>query len=319
MAVPSRECPSTISGSRKNFFTIKGRIPPAEVVPVTTQAAVAKHAGHIVVLSLYRPNCPKDDRAGRDSTPSPMVRAWALPLCCFAMTELLFRDDAYLKTATARVVAVHERGLELDRTVFYPLGGGQPGDTGALVRASGERIPIVDTRKGNVVDSVVHIPAAAPGLAEVGETVSLEIDWQRRYALMRLHTALHVMSCVVVAPVTGGNMSPDKGRLDFDIDMSLLDAAKIERETNALIARGLDTETVWITDEELDARPDLVKTMSVQPPRGAGRVRLLRIPGIDLQPCGGTHVKNIGEIGAIRVLKIRSEGKHNKRVEIALA
>jgi misacylated tRNA(Ala) deacylase len=126
------------------------------------------------------------------------------------------------------------------------------------------------------------------------------------------------MSCVVVAPVTGGNMSPDKGRLDFDIDMSLLDAAKTERETNALIARGLDTETVWITDEELEARPDLVKTMSVQPPRGAGRVRLLRIPGIDLQPCGGTHVKNIGEIGAIRVLKIRSEGKHNKRVEIAL-
>jgi misacylated tRNA(Ala) deacylase len=234
------------------------------------------------------------------------------------MTELLFRDDAYLKTATARVVALHERGLELDRTIFYPLGGGQPGDTGSLVRASGERIPIVDARKGNV-DSVVHISSASTGLAEVGETVSLEIDWQRRYALMRLHTALHVMSCVVVAPVTGGNMSPEKGRLDFDIDMSLLDAAKIERETNALIARALDTETVWITDEELDARPDLVKTMSVQPPRGAGRVRLLRIPGIDLQPCGGTHVKNIGEIGAIRVLKIRSEGKHNKRVEIALA
>jgi misacylated tRNA(Ala) deacylase len=236
------------------------------------------------------------------------------------MTELLFRDDAYLKTATARVVGWHERGLELDRTVFYPLGGGQPGDTGALIRASGERIPIVDTRKGTtVVDSVVHIPSASTGLAEVGETVDLEIDWQRRYALMRLHTALHVMSCVVIAPVTGGNISPDKGRLDFDIDMSLLDAAKIERETNALIARGLDTETVWITDEELEARPDLVKTMSVQPPRGAGRVRLLRIPGVDLQPCGGTHVKNIGEIGAIRVLKIRSEGKHNKRVEIALA
>jgi misacylated tRNA(Ala) deacylase len=243
----------------------------------------------------------------------------ALPLCCPAMTDLLFRDDAYLKTATARVVAVHERGLELDRTVFYPLGGGQPGDTGILTRSSGERIPIVDTRKGTTVDSVVHIPSASTGLAEVGETVNLEIDWQRRYALMRLHTALHVMSCVVIAPVTGGNMSSDKGRLDFDIDMSLLDAAKIERETNALIARGLDTETVWITDEELEARPDLVKTMSVQPPRGAGRIRLLRIPGIDLQPCGGTHVKNIGEIGAIRVLKIRSEGKHNKRVEIALA
>ena len=136
---------------------------------------------------------------------------------------------------------------------------------------------------------------------------------------MRLHTALHVMSCVVVAPVTGGNIAPDKARLDFDIDMSLLDAEKIARETNQLIARGVETETVWITDEELDVRPELVKTMSVQPPRGAGRVRLLKIPGIDLQPCGGTHVKNIAEIGAIRVIKIRSEGKRNRRVEIVLA
>src|ERR1700752_3736920 len=135
---------------------------------------------------------------------------------------------------------------------------------------------------------------------------------------MRLHTALHVMSCVVVAPVTGGNIAPDKARLDFDIDMSLLDAAHIEQETNALIARAIETQTVWITDEEMDARPELVKTMSVKPPRGAGRVRLLQIPGVDLQPCGGTHVANIGEIGAIRVLKIRSEGKRNKRVEIGL-
>ena len=126
------------------------------------------------------------------------------------------------------------------------------------------------------------------------------------------------MSCVVVAPVTGGNISPEKARLDFDIDMNLLDVAKIEHETNALIARGVATRTEWITDEELDARPELVKTMSVQPPRGAGRVRLVRIPGIDLQPCGGTHVANIAEIGGIRVVKIRSEGRRNRRVEIAL-
>lgn len=234
-------------------------------------------------------------------------------------TELLFRDDAYLRTATARVVAVHERGIELDRTIFYPLGGGQPGDTGVLLRANGERIPIVDTRKGETFDSVVHIPSPDAPQPEVGEPVTLEIDWDRRYALMRLHTALHVMSCVVVAPVTGGNIAPDRARLDFDIDMSLLDAQKIEQETNALIARAVDTETVWITDEELDAQPELVKTMSVKPPRGAGRIRLLKIPGIDLQPCGGTHVKNIGEIGAIRVLRIRNEGRRNKRVEIALA
>ena len=233
-------------------------------------------------------------------------------------TELLFRDDAYLRTASARVVAAHERGIEFDRTIFYPLGGGQLGDTGVLWRESGERIAIADTRKGDAIDGVLHVPASAMPRPEPGETLTLEIDWERRYSLMRLHTALHVMSCVVVAPVTGGNISPEKARLDFDIDMSLLDAERIERETNALIARGIDTETVWITDEELDARPELVKTMSVQPPRGMGRVRLLKIPGIDLQPCGGTHVKNIAEIGGIRVLKIRSEGKRNKRVEIAL-
>ena len=233
-------------------------------------------------------------------------------------TELLFRDDAYLKTATARVVALHPRGIELDRTIFYPLGGGQAGDSGVLVRAGGERIAIADTRKGDALDCVLHVPAPGMPQPEPGETLTLELDWQRRYALMRLHTALHVMSCVVVAPVTGGNISPDKARLDFDIDMSLLDAEKIERETNAMIARGVDTETVWITDAELEARPELVKTMSVQPPRGAGRVRLLSIPGIDLQPCGGTHVRNIAEIGGIRVLRIRSEGKRNRRVEIAL-
>jgi misacylated tRNA(Ala) deacylase len=234
-------------------------------------------------------------------------------------TELLFRDDAYLRTARARVLAVDERGILLDRTIFYPQGGGQQGDSGVLVRDDGSRIAIADTRKGEAPDSVLHVPAADSPRPEVGEELALAIDWERRYALMRLHTALHVMSCVVVAPVTGGNIAPDKARLDFDIDMSLLDAGRIEEETNALIGRGIATETVWISDEELDARPELVKTMSVQPPRGSGRVRLLRIPGIDLQPCGGTHVRNIGEIGGIRVLKIRSEGRRNRRVEIGLA
>jgi misacylated tRNA(Ala) deacylase len=235
------------------------------------------------------------------------------------MTELLFRDDAYLKSATARVVAARDGKVEVDRTIFYPLGGGQPGDTGFLLRENGERIAVADTRKGEAPGTVAHVLAAGTTLPSVGETVSLEIDWERRYALMRLHTALHVMSCVVVAPVTGGNIAPDKARLDFDIDITLLDAERIAAGTNELIARAVATETVWITDEELDARPELVKTMSVAPPRGAGRVRLLRIPDIDLQPCGGTHVANIGEIGGIKVLRIRNEGKRNKRVEIALA
>src|SRR4029079_16507450 len=234
------------------------------------------------------------------------------------MTSLLFRDDAYLKTATAQVIAVGERGIELDRTIFYPLGGGQPGDTGALIRQNGQRIVIAERRKGETFDSVLHIPAAGSPLPQPGETLTLEIDWDRSYALMRLHTALHVMSCVVVAPVSGGNIAPDKARLDFDIDMNLLNAERIEQGRIERRTSGTVTETVWITYEEREPRPELVKTMSVQPPRGAGRVRLLRIPGIDLQPCGGTHVANIGEIGAIRVVRIRNEGKKNKRVEIAL-
>src|SRR6266404_8669321 len=182
-------------------------------------------------------------------------------------TELLFRDDAYLKTAPARVLAAGERGIELDRTVFYPQGGGHAGDSGPLLRANGEPVAITDTRKGDAPDRVLHIVAPGSSLPQPGEAVALQIDWQRRYQLMRLHTALHLMSCVIVAPVSGGNIAPDKARLDFDIDMSLLDAERIERETNALIASGVATETVWITDEELEAQPDLVKTMSVQPPR----------------------------------------------------
>ena len=235
------------------------------------------------------------------------------------MTELLFRDDAYLTTATAQVVSADASGIVLDRTIFYPLGGGQPGDFGVLLRANGDAINVSDTRKGAQPNSVLHVIAAGQPLPEPGETLTLQLDWTRRHRLMRLHTALHVMSCVVHAPVSGGNIAPDKARLDFDIDMSLLDPKHIESATNEIIAQGIETSTVWITDEELDAKPELVKTMSVQPPRGAGRVRLLSIPGVDLQPCGGTHVRNIAEIGGIRVLKIRSEGKRNKRVEIVLA
>ncbi len=235
------------------------------------------------------------------------------------MSSLLFRDDAYLRTTTAHVTRIGARGIELDRTIFYPQGGGQAGDTGTLLRPGGERVAIRDAVKTEDGAGVLHLPAPGSTLPEVGEPLRLELDWERRYRLMRLHTALHLMSCVITAPVTGGNIVPEKARLDFDIELSQLNAGHIERETNALIARAIATETVWITDAELDAQPELVKTMSVQPPRGSGRVRLLRIPGIDLQPCGGTHVANIAEIGAIRVLRIRSEGRRNKRVEIALS
>ena len=213
-------------------------------------------------------------------------------------TELLFRADAYQTSATALVTAVNGHFIELDRTIFYPTGGGQPGDIGTLVHADNRRTAIIDTRKGESPDTVLHVAAPDSPLPAVGASMALEIDWPRRHRLMRLHTALHV---------------------DFDVDLSLLDAAHIEREVNAITARAIETETVWITDEELEARPELVKTMSVQPPRGAGRVRLLRIPGVDLQPCGGTHVRNLAEIGPIRVIRIRNEGKRNKRVEITFA
>jgi misacylated tRNA(Ala) deacylase len=230
------------------------------------------------------------------------------------MSELLFRGDPYLKSCAATVIAVQGDAVELDRTVFYPLGGGQAGDTG---RIGSWRV--LDTRKGpGASDSVLHIlePGAAP---PVGSTVELELDWERRHRLMRLHTALHLLGAVVKAPVTGGRIGEDKAHLDFDVDMSRLVAGDIEAQLNELVHAAVDTRARWITDAELDAHPELVKTMSVAPPRGEGRVRLLEIPGIDLQACGGTHVANTAEIGRLQVVRIRSEGKRNKRVTLELA
>lgn len=229
------------------------------------------------------------------------------------MAELLFREDPYLRACEATVTAVHEGGVELDRTIFYPLGGGQAGDTG---RVGDWRV--VDTRKGDSGDSVIHVlePGARP---TPGTKLPIEIDWERRYRLMRLHTALHLLGSLVKAPVTGGRIAPDKAHLDFDIEMEKLAKDDIEAQVNALVDAKIDTRVSWITDAELDARPDLVRTMSVAPPRGEGRVRLLEIPGLDLQACGGTHVRNTGEIGRLAVARIRSEGKRNKRVTLTLA
>src|SRR5919197_707128 len=229
------------------------------------------------------------------------------------MAALLFRDDPYLRACEATVVAVHGDTVELDRTVFYPLGGGQAGDTGRLGSWR-----VLDTRKGASADSVLHIlePGAAP---PVGSTLGAELDWERRHRLMRLHTALHLLGAVVKAPVSGGRIGEDKAHLDFDVDMSRLVAGDIERQLNELVVRKVDTRVRWITYAEFDARPELVKTMSVAPPRGEGRVRLLEIPGIDLQACGGTHVANTAEIGRLKVVRIRSEGKRNKRVTLELA
>lgn len=229
------------------------------------------------------------------------------------MTELLFRDDPYLAACEATVLAVHGDAVELERTVFYPTGGGQPGDTGRI----GEW-RVIDTRKGETPDSVLHVlEPGAPIVA--GMTLPISIDWERRHRLMRSHTALHLMCAVVKAPVTGGRMAADKAHLDFDIEIERLVKEEIEAGIKALVAAGHETRPRWITDAELDARPELVKTMSVAPPRGEGRVRLLEIPGVDLQACGGTHVRNTAEIGAVTVARIRSEGKRNKRVTLVLA
>lgn len=235
------------------------------------------------------------------------------------MTELLYRGDAYLRACQSTVVATRDGALELDRTVFYPLGGGQPGDTGVLRLANGSVMRVVDTRKGESEERVLHLlePGAVPPPA--GTAVQADLDWERRYRHMRFHTALHLLGVVVGAPVTGGRIGEDKAHLDFDIDMDRLVAPDIEARVNALVTAGHATSTRWITDAELDARPDLVRTMSVAPPRGAGRVRLLEIPGVDLQACGGTHVANTREIGPLAVVKIRSEGKRNRRVTLAFA
>jgi misacylated tRNA(Ala) deacylase len=208
---------------------------------------------------------------------------------------------------------VQDNVVELDRTVFYPQGGGQAGDTG---RIGAWRV--VDTRKGASGDAVLHIlePGAKP---EPGMKLPIEIDWDRRHRLMRLHTALHLLGAVVKAPVTGGRIGDDKAHLDFDIEMEKLVKEAIEARLNELTSSSLETRARWITDAELDARPELVKTMSVAPPRGEGRVRLLEIPGVDLQACGGTHVRNTAEIGRLAVARIRSEGKRNKRVTLTFS
>jgi len=230
------------------------------------------------------------------------------------MTELLFRDDAYLQTCSAAVVALHGNAIELDRTVFYPAGGGQPGDSG---RIAGLRV--ADARKGENGERVLHVLEAGAPLPPPGTAVEVEIDWERRYRHMRFHTALHLLCAVVHAPVTGGRIAADKAHLDFDAEMERLVKEEIEAGLNALVAAGHAARARWVSEAELDARPELVRTMSVAPPRGEGRVRLLEIPGVDLQACGGTHVANTREIGSLSVAKIRSEGKRNKRVTLAFA
>ncbi|MCS6921378.1 MAG: alanyl-tRNA editing protein [Elioraea sp.] len=237
------------------------------------------------------------------------------------MTELLFRADAYLAEASARVVAVTSMGVVLDRTVFYAAAGGQPGDTGVLRRADGTSAVVIDTVKGEN-GSILHRLAEGSALPEPGEEVVAAIDWPRRHRLMRMHTALHLLCALIPgAAVTGGAIGDGKGRLDFDLPAAP-DRAALDEGLARLIAENHPVEEHWITEEALDANPHLVRTLSVKPPRGSGRVRLVRIgagdPPVDLQPCGGTHVRATAEIGRVSIVKVENKGRQNRRIALVL-
>ncbi|KIT15760.1 alanyl-tRNA editing protein [Jannaschia aquimarina] len=237
------------------------------------------------------------------------------------MTKALFLADPYLKTATARVSGLTEEGgLVLDRTIFYARGGGQPGDSGKLGWDGGE-IAIAETVKGDG-GAIVHLPAEVAPLPPVGAEVELRLDWDRRHRHMRMHTALHLLSVVVPLPVTGGQIGAEKSRLDFDMPDLLHEREFIQARIGQYVDGDHPVTSDWITEAELDANPGLVKTLSVQPPRGAGQIRLVRIGGgetpVDLQPCGGTHVRSTAEIGTVQVGKIENKGKANRRISITL-
>jgi misacylated tRNA(Ala) deacylase len=242
-------------------------------------------------------------------------------------TNPLFLNDPYLRDAPATVTALTEEGgIVLDQTVFYATSGGQPGDSGLLEwsRASGglRKLEIATTIKGPD-GALILVPAEAQALPPVGAAITQHLDWDRRYRHMRMHTALHLLSVVIPLPVTGGAIGADRSRLDFAMPDPPEDVAGLEAALNALIARDLTVSDTWITDADLDANPGLVKTLSVQPPRGSGRIRLVRIgteiEAVDLQPCGGTHVARTGEIGPVQIVKVENKGKQNRRVSLVLA
>ena len=233
------------------------------------------------------------------------------------MTEWLFLDDPYLQRCAARVLEASPEGVVLDRTVFYPLGGGQPGDTGMLEAADGRGWQVVDTRKGEA-GRILHRLSDGSTPPAPDERVEAVVDWRRRHLHMRMHTGLHLLGSVLRFGVTGGQVASDRSRLDFDTQDEI-DAARVNEALAALVDADRPVRCRWITDEDLDAQPDLVRTLSVQPPRGAGRIRLLDIDGIDLQPCGGTHVRSTGEVGRLVVTRVENKGRRNKRVYVALA
>jgi len=231
------------------------------------------------------------------------------------MTTELFREDSYLRECDAQVTRLEDGGVVLDQTVFYPLGGGQPGDSGTISWDGGSAA-IVDTRYGEA-GAIRHVLEDGAALPTEGERVHVSLDWDRRYRHMRMHTAMHLLGSVLRYGVTGGNISVEKSRLDFDME-DTVDKEAVAVAMKKLVDEDHAVSCRWISDEELDAQPELVRTMSVQPPRGKGKVRLLEIEGVDLQPCGGTHLKSTAEVGAVRIGKVEKKGKRNRRVNIHL-
>lgn len=229
------------------------------------------------------------------------------------ITDELFRRDGYLKECSAVVVAVHDGVIVTDQTVFYPEGGGQPGDTGSIMDADGREFVVTDTQKDAETGEQQHRVANDVDLPAVGETVTLKLDWERRYRLMRMHSCMHMLCAAIPAPVTGGSIQDGRGRLDFDLP-DPVDKEEVTVRLNALVAQDSSMQMQWISAEELSRKPELVRTMSVKPPTGSGQVRIVEFEGIDLQPCGGTHVASTGEIGRIRVRKIEKKGRQNRRV-----
>ena len=236
--------------------------------------------------------------------------------------EELFREDSRLTECEARITAIDQRGIQLDRTVFYPQGGGQAGDAGELLLADGTRITITDTRKGESPGEIVHVPAAeqvdAIGSLRLGDRVTVRIDWERRHRHMRFHTATHLLCALVPHPVDGCSITATYARLDFHMSEPL-DKEALTAGIARLVAQAHPVRHRWIADAELDADPSLVRSMSVQPPRGSGRVRLLEIENVDLQPCGGTHVANTSEVGGVIVTKIEKKSAMTRRVVLGFA
>jgi misacylated tRNA(Ala) deacylase len=233
------------------------------------------------------------------------------------MTKELFQEDSYQRQCDAVVILVNEDGIVLDRTVFYPEGGGQPGDSGTLKVADGREIVITNTRK--VGARVTHVPLEGALAPTVGDAVTAEIDWERRYLHMRIHTALHVLCAHVEGAVTGGSIGAGKGRLDFDIPGERPDKETLTQKLMEVVEANHPLTISWISDDELESNPNLVRTMSVKPPTGSGQVRMIRVgDAVDFQPCGGTHLKTTGEIGKIAVSKVENKGKKNRRINVCL-